>query len=91
MSGGVPCSCAVKDKSKWQVIQRNCNHSAFNGYRRTRSDYSSVTCTVCGHVWRTKAAYVMDLVDWKGVLAERATPPEQPQAWPGLTLRGGRS
>jgi hypothetical protein len=35
-----------------------CNHSAFNGYRRTPSDYSGLVCRSCGRVWRTKADYV---------------------------------
>ncbi len=90
MSGGVPCSCAVKDRSKWQVIQRNCNHSAFNGYHRTYSDYSSVTCTGCGHVWRTKAAYVRGLGDYTRPPTVRTTPQPVPQDWPGLTMRGGK-
>jgi len=53
MHGG--CKC---DRRHWRVIQRNCNHSAFNGYHRTPSDYSSLQCTYCGHCWRTKARYV---------------------------------
>jgi hypothetical protein len=43
------------------VTQRRCNHSAFNGYHRTPSDYSSVRCQACGCSWRTKASYA-DLV-----------------------------
>jgi len=45
------------------VAQRRCNHSAFNGNRYTPSAYSEVRCTVCGRVWRTKAAYVDTLPD----------------------------
>lgn len=62
MSQGKVCECGESKKPvrerKWVVWQRNCNHSAFNGYRRTFSEYSSVTCHVCGAVWRTKANYV---------------------------------
>ncbi|GAA3085622.1 hypothetical protein GCM10020000_88090 [Streptomyces olivoverticillatus] len=49
----------------WVVLQRRCNHSAFNGYRRTPSAYSRVLCTApgCAAAWRTKAAYVDDLPD----------------------------
>jgi hypothetical protein len=49
----------------WAVVQRRCNHSAFNGYRRTPSDYSLVVCTAsgCTGAWRTKAAYVQALPD----------------------------
>jgi hypothetical protein len=65
VSGGTACACPerlkpVKER-KWLVRQFMCNHSAFNGYHYTRSDYSSINCTECGHVWRTKAAYVFDL------------------------------
>lgn len=35
--------------------------SAFNGYHRTPSDYSTVRCLKCRGVWRTKAAYVTAL------------------------------
>lgn len=59
------CQCEKLDRSKWRVIQRNCNHSAFNGYRETPSDYSSVTCLDCGRVWRTKAKYVDQLRDFQ--------------------------
>ena len=61
MSGGRGCKCKPKDMSKWEVLQYKCNHSAFNGYRYTPSDYSSITCTECGHCWRTKAAYAGSL------------------------------
>jgi hypothetical protein len=65
MSGGVFCHCdeqrvPIEDR-RWTIWQYRCNHSAFNGYHYTRSDYSSINCTECGHVWRTKAAYVFDL------------------------------
>jgi hypothetical protein len=49
----------------WVVVQRNYNMSAFNGYRRTPSDYSEIRCGVsdCPSVWRSKAPYVADLPD----------------------------
>jgi uncharacterized Zn finger protein len=55
MSGGTACKCRPRDI---EVLQRRCNYSAFNGYKRTPSDYSTVRCRKCGAVWRTKAAYV---------------------------------
>lgn len=62
-------ACRNKDhRDAWKVIDRNCNYSAFNGYRRTPSDYSSVICLafswpqICA-VWRTKANYVDTLPD----------------------------
>ena len=65
MSQGVSCKCGEHKKPvrerKWVVVQRNYNHSAFNGYRQTFSDYSSVTCHVCADIWRTKASYVDQL------------------------------
>lgn len=63
MSAGCPCTCPNKATRRWYVIQRKCNHSAFNGYHQTASDYSSVVCYTCGHVWRTKAGYVDQLDD----------------------------
>lgn len=62
MSGGGFCTCPKpKPKDQWVVIQRRCNHSAFSGYHRTGSDYSSVHCKVCMSSWRTKADYVNHL------------------------------
>lgn len=67
MSGGVFCRCDQRKvplrQRRWRVGQRRCNHSAFNGYRYTPSDYSSVHCLECGGWWRTKAAYVALLKD----------------------------
>lgn len=45
-------------RPEWRVTVYKANYSAFNGYRRTRSDYSEVMCLVDYHRWRTKAAYV---------------------------------
>lgn len=63
------CKCGERDKPvserAWVVWQRNCNQSAFNGYRRTYSDYSSVRCISCEAFWRTKANYVPQLKDSK--------------------------
>lgn len=50
-------------RDEWFVRDRKVNYSAFNGGRRTPSDYSSVECPVCPRVWRTKARYVDDLPD----------------------------
>lgn len=75
MSGGAACQCSEKAEPiaaapgsnrpgrLWRVIQRLCNHSAFNGYHRTFSLYSSLICLRCGAVWRTKAGYVAQLRD----------------------------
>lgn len=60
------CQCetpVAEKRSRWRVIDRRCNYSAFNGYRWTPSDYSCLVCLECGHVWRTKAAYVYSLND----------------------------
>ena len=65
-SGG-SCKCPERKKPiserKWVVIDRNCNHSAFNGYHCTPSTYSALNCQSCGSVWRTDAKYVADLSD----------------------------
>lgn len=75
MSGGRSCKCSERDEPLtaaaganrparlWRVIQRRCNHSAFNGYHHTSSDYSSISCLRCGSHWRTKSGYVADLLD----------------------------
>lgn len=61
------CRCEPKHRWRWAVIVRNGNYSAFNGYRFTPSDYSSVVCLPrrdgCGAVWRTNARYVATLDD----------------------------
>lgn len=54
-------TCQREHRDSWEVLQRNGNASAFNGYHWTPSDYSCVRCTSCGRVWRTKAAYVDSL------------------------------
>jgi hypothetical protein len=49
-----------------KVLQRRCNHSAFNDYHWTRSDYSTVMCFSpihCTFNLRTKASYVAGLPD----------------------------
>lgn len=65
MSVSFGCRCAERrkqvQKRNWGVIQRLCNQSAFNGYRTTFSDYSTVHCLSCGSVGRTKADYVANL------------------------------
>jgi hypothetical protein len=61
MSIGVLCSCQCLKDRDWEITQYKCNHSAFNGYHWTPSDYSTVRCRTCGGVWRTKAKYVEDL------------------------------
>jgi hypothetical protein len=67
MSGGTVCRCPeakkpIKDR-RWYVYQRHCNHSAFSGYKETRSQYSGLCCDKCRAHWRTKADYVHDLAD----------------------------
>lgn len=59
---GTKCSCE-KPRRAWVVTARRCNYSAFNGNRRTPSDYSEVRCTACRARWRTKADYVDRLPD----------------------------
>ena len=61
------CHCAERAKPvsdrAWEVTQRYENHSAFNGYHRTPSAYSSIHCVACNANWRTKAGYVAQLQD----------------------------
>lgn len=61
MSTGLP-ACRVRDGSHRHVVtDRNCNYSAFNGYRKTWSAYSLVKCVDTDTLWRTAAKYVDDL------------------------------
>lgn len=64
------CKCVERKKPiaerQWLVTQRYCNHSAFNGYQYTPSEYSTVICETCGAAGRTKALYVAELADYKG-------------------------
>lgn len=57
-------TCVHKHRARWAVAVRKANYSAFNGGRRTSSDYSLVRCAECGRRWRTKAAYVDTLPDF---------------------------
>lgn len=63
MSGGTACKDRVNHWTSWRVDVRRANYSAFNGGRRTPSDYSQLHCRACGAVWRTKAAYVGQVAD----------------------------
>lgn len=58
MAQGTPCADRTTHRPAWRVLVRKANYSAFNGGRRTPSDYSALRCGECGAVWRTKAAYV---------------------------------
>lgn len=59
------CNCEERKKPvaerNWSVLDYKCNHSAFNGYHRTASNYSCLTCNNCNAIWRTKASYVDDI------------------------------
>lgn len=65
MSGGNVCMCGESKKRienrNWVIVDYKCNFSAFNGWRKQPSDYSSVRCVECGFSWRTKAGYVSKL------------------------------
>jgi hypothetical protein len=54
---------SVKKPVRLVVTQRECNHSAFNGYRWTSSAYSTVMCINCQGHWRTKGAFVGRLMN----------------------------
>ncbi len=67
MAVSFSCKCAERKKPvkerAWRVVQRRCNHSAFNGYHYTPSDWSAVVCLKCNATGRTKAKYVDQLPD----------------------------
>ena len=63
MSAHNPCTCKGTRKERmknWGITQWMCNHSAFNGYHHTSSDYSAIRCLGegCLGSWRSKADYV---------------------------------
>lgn len=60
MSGGLACTAK---NHRHVVVDRNCNYSAFNGYRRTWSRYSLIRCMDTGAFWRSAGKYVDDLPD----------------------------
>lgn len=67
MADSFDCNCEerrkpVKERA-WVVRKRYCHYSAFGGYRRTPSQYSTVSCLKCGAIGRTKAKYVQFLRD----------------------------
>ena len=65
MSVSFSCHCEERkkpiEKRAWRVLDYCCNHSAFNGYKCTPSDYSTVFCPRCRALGRTKAKYVDEL------------------------------
>lgn len=63
MSGGTACRVKAHKPGRWVVAERKASYSAFNGYRRTPSDWSQMFCQGCGACWRTKAAYVDTIPD----------------------------
>lgn len=74
----MPACTTPAHRPFWTVVQRRCNHSAFNGYRRTPSPYSRVECTApgCSAAWRTKAAFVDRLPDAPRPDSARSRTPE---------------
>ncbi|HHC6496756.1 TPA: hypothetical protein ACN36B_004376 [Vibrio parahaemolyticus] len=68
MAASFNCNCGERKKPlkdrRWRVLQYKCHHSAFSGYHRTPSDYSTVVCDApgCHGCGRTKANYVDELV-----------------------------
>lgn len=61
----VPNANRKRSARLWRVTDRNCNYSAFNGYKKTWSPYSQIICLRCGALWRSKARYVAAIPDAK--------------------------
>ena len=80
---GMSISCHCDERAKhparraWGVAQRRCNHSAFNGYRWTPSEYSDVVCLKCGGHGRTRADYTAILPDAEPCAIDK----EHPAGW----------
>ncbi|HEY5410906.1 MAG TPA: hypothetical protein VIJ94_09295 [Caulobacteraceae bacterium] len=66
MSSGAVCRCPESttplNRRAWTVWAYRTNSSSFHGYRPQHSDYSAVGCDACQAMWRTKAAYVEQLL-----------------------------
>ena len=65
------CKCPQKNDEdfrlkNWKILQYKQHRSAFAGYKKTESVYSTVKCEDCGAVGRTKANYV-DEIYYKGL------------------------
>ena len=62
MSAGIPCRDRAAHRGAWVVQARE------RDYHGLWSAYSLIRCTdpSCGGLWRTRAAYVAKLPDWKG-------------------------
>jgi hypothetical protein len=77
-----PLTCAPgsNDRARqWFVLRRNYTQSAFNGYRQMWSDYSDLSCRVCGAHWRSKAPFVAALLQcsyWPRTIPPKAAPYE---------------
>ncbi|WP_321367643.1 hypothetical protein [uncultured Desulfuromusa sp.] len=67
MATSFGCHCEERKKPvherNWVVLVRHCHYSAFSGYHKTPSDWSTVLCKSCRAVGRTKAKYVDQLKD----------------------------
>jgi hypothetical protein len=84
MSDGPACHCPERQKPiserLWECWAHKCNHSAFNGYHRTSSDWSQVYCPACRALWRTKSNWA-GLIH-QGVDSARPIPPPCPEGGP---------
>jgi len=62
MAPSFGCKCEERQKPiaerNWLILKYRCHYSAFAGYHRTWSKYSTVICKTCGVSGRTKADYV---------------------------------
>lgn len=88
MSAGGPACRNSEHRPFWRIADYRCNHSAFNGYHYTPSDYSAIVCQAKAELgpcnervqqnawWRTKAAYVEQLADPAPDGAEQPHPEE---------------
>lgn len=55
--------CSRCNSSNLAVLNRKCNYSHFQAPKGQchYSEYSTIECTNCGKIWRTKAKYVDNL------------------------------
>ena len=66
MSSSVPCECPGKRDDRmanWEVTKYQYNNSVFASGGYETSAYSTVRCTKCLGIWRTKANYVEELME----------------------------
>lgn len=84
MSGGESCKLHPGGSEQHVVTQYMSNRSAFNGYHETPSAWSEIFCLETSNRWRTRAAYVQDLLVLSWEKAREVYMRRHPELFPTL-------